>query len=152
MPFSEIVIDAFATGHFMNLFRAPKAMSEIISFGPMGEQSRGIDQWLRDANFCHVHIATLAEDLPITETIELYNNLKSEFGITAKVYLNKLLKLNDVDFENLSADEKKHFSEILENENVSIEKLKSAGIHYQEILFVPEIDSVKLIGQIAGSL
>ncbi len=152
MPFSEIVIDAFATGHFMNLFRAPKAMSEIISFGPMGEQSRGIDQWLRDANFCHVHIATLAEDLPITETIELYNNLKSEFGITAKVYLNKLLKLNDVDFENLSVDEKKHFSEISENESVSIEKLKSAGIHYQEILFVPEIDRVKLIGQIAGSL
>jgi anion-transporting ArsA/GET3 family ATPase len=149
MPFSEIVIDAFATGHFMNLFRAPKAMSEIISFGPMGEQSRGIDQWLRDANFCHVHIATLAEELPITETIELYNNLKSEFGITAKIYLNKVLKLNKSDFENLSAAEKKYFSEISENEKNSIQKLKSAGIDFQDILFVPEIDSIKLVHKIS---
>ncbi len=151
MPFSEIVIDAFATGHFMNLFRAPKAMSEMISFGPMGEQSRGIDQWLRDANFCHVHIATLAEDLPITETIELYNNLKSEFGITAKVYLNKILKLMDSDLFNLSDDEKKYFSEICENEKTSVEKLKSAGIDFQDILFVPELDTVKLIQTISAN-
>jgi anion-transporting ArsA/GET3 family ATPase len=149
MPFSETVIDAFATGHFLSQLRAPKAMSEIISFGPMGEQSRSIDRVLRNSDFCHVHITTLAEELPMTEAIELYQQLKSEFGLTAKVYLNKLLDLSESDFENLSLAEQKYFQEISENEVKSIRQLMDNQIEFTKIPFIPEMQSVVLIQNIS---
>jgi anion-transporting ArsA/GET3 family ATPase len=152
MEYSQIVIDAFSTGHFMSLFRAPKAMSEVISFGPMGEQSRSIDTWLRNSEYCEVHLVTLAEELPITETIELYKNLKLEFGITAKVYLNKTLCLAEDDFKNLSVDEKKYFLELSENETVSAKKLSEAGIEFIKINFIPEPDTISLVQKISTNI
>ncbi len=152
MAYSEIVIDAFSTGHFMSLFRAPLAMSEVISFGPMGEQSRSIDRWLRNPSFCEVHIVTLAEELPITETIELYELLKNEFGIESKVYLNKVLDLTDEDFQNLNIEQNKYFSEIADNEKMALQKLKAAKIRFKKIAFVPLIDSLKLIQQISTQM
>ena len=149
MEYSEIVIDAFSTGHFMSLFRAPKAMAEIISFGPMGEQSRGIDSWIRNPEYCEVHLVTLAEELPITETIELFSNLKLEFGITAKVYLNKTLSLTEKDFENLSSDENKYFLEISESENISMSALAAAGIEFKKINFIPKPDTIQLVQKIS---
>lgn len=152
MGFSQIVIDAFASGHFMSLLRAPKAMSEIISFGPMGQHSRGIDLCLRDPNICEVHLVTLPEELPTTETIELYQQLKNEFGITPRVYLNKLLNLTAEDFNDLKPDEKKYFSELNENEKISAEKLTVAEIKFQKIAFIPEINTQSLIRKISKEL
>lgn len=152
MPYSEVVIDAFASGHFMNLFRAPKAMSEVISFGPMGEQSRGIDQWLRNPEFCQVHIVALPEELPVTETIELYQKLKNEFDITPTVYLNKVLNLEAADFESLSESQKTYFTEIAENEKKSIEQLNKVGIQFRQISFISETQSLQLIHLIAKEI
>jgi anion-transporting ArsA/GET3 family ATPase len=42
LPYDELVIDAYATGHFRALWRAPIGLAEAIPFGPMGEQSRSI--------------------------------------------------------------------------------------------------------------
>jgi anion-transporting ArsA/GET3 family ATPase len=152
MPYSEVVIDSFASGHFMNLFRAPKAMSEVISFGSMGEQSRGIDQWLRNPELCHVHIVALPEELPITETIELYQKLNAEFGIRPTVYLNKVFRLSDQDLKSLTDSNQAYFNEITMNEKISIDKLADAGISFQKISFVPETDSLKLIQHIAKEI
>lgn len=152
MPFSEVVIDAFASGHFMSLFRAPKAMSEVISFGPMGEQSRGIDRWLRNPEFCQVHIVALPEELPVTETIELYQKLQNEFGIQSTVYLNKVLNLEESDFESLSELQSTYFSELSENEKKSIDQFNKAGIHFQKVPFIPETQSRELIHLIAKEI
>ena len=152
MPYSDVVIDAFSSGHFMNLFRAPKAMSEVISFGPMGEQSRGIDQWLRNPELCQVHIVALPEELPVTETIELYQKLQNEFGIKPIVYLNKVLNLETADFESLSESQKIYFSEIAENEKKSIDQLNKSAIQFQKIPFIPETQSRQLIQLVAREI
>ncbi len=152
MPYSDVVIDAFSSGHFMNLFRAPKAMSEVISFGPMGEQSRGIDRWLRNPEFCQVHIVALPEELPVTETIELYLKLQNEFGVIPTVYLNKVLNLEAADFESLSESQKTYFTEIAENEKKSIEQLNKVGIQFRQISFISETQSLQLIHLIAKEI
>jgi len=87
-----LVVDSYATGHFLNLLRAPSAMGETIQFGPMGEQSREMDEILRDTSLCHLHIVTTAEELPITETDELQAQLKAEFGWVPNVVLNRYLE------------------------------------------------------------
>jgi anion-transporting ArsA/GET3 family ATPase len=85
-----VVVDAFATGHFRALLRAPKGLAEAVKFGPMGDQTRQIDQLLRDPKHTNTVIVTLPEELPISECDDLRRDLANEFGIQARVICNKL--------------------------------------------------------------
>ena len=57
--FDVTVVDAFATGHFLALLRAPKALAESISSGPMGQQCQRMLSQLSDMQQCRYLIATL---------------------------------------------------------------------------------------------
>ncbi|CAE81125.1 ArsA-related P-loop ATPase [Bdellovibrio bacteriovorus] len=92
LPFDCIVVDAFATGHFIALLEAPKGMAEAVQFGPMGEQSRSIDAHIRNPEICKYHVVTLPEELPLKEASELVARLKNEFGVTAELIMNKMIE------------------------------------------------------------
>jgi anion-transporting ArsA/GET3 family ATPase len=123
----EVVLDAFASGHFLNLLRAPKAMSEIISFGPMGEQSKSIDLWIRNPEFTHIHVVTNAESYSITETLELAAVIQSEFKLRPTVYLNKTTGLSGANGQS------ELLNELIDKENEAREQIKSAGYLLIEI-------------------
>lgn len=89
MPYDDIVLDAYATGHFKALMNASVGMSEAIGFGPMGEQSRDISEVLSRSDITEVYIVALPEELPVKESLELSQFLKSQFGLRAKIILNK---------------------------------------------------------------
>jgi anion-transporting ArsA/GET3 family ATPase len=92
MNYDCIVVDGYATGHFLALVKAPYSMSQAVKFGPMGEQNRSIDRVLRDPSLCHYHIVTLPEELPIKETEELFEELKSFLEIKSQIIINKILR------------------------------------------------------------
>ncbi len=92
MDYDCLVVDSFSTGHFLALMRAAPGMAKAVQFGPMGEQSRGIDQALRDSEICKYHVVTLPEELPLKEAAELVQDLKFEFQIQPSLILNKILK------------------------------------------------------------
>lgn len=91
LPYDCIVVDAFATGHFLALMEAPKGMASAVQFGPMGEQSRSIDRVLRDSKISHYHIVSLPEELPVKESRELIEKLESEFAVKPELIMNKVL-------------------------------------------------------------
>lgn len=93
LDFDCLVVDSFATGHFVALLEAPKGMAQAIQFGPMGEQSRSIDACIRDGSLCQYHIVTLPEELPMKEATELADRLREEFAISAELLLNKVVTL-----------------------------------------------------------
>ncbi len=152
MPYDQIVIDSYSTGHFLSLIRAPAAMSEVIAFGPMGEQSKSIDAWLRNPDFTQVHIVTLPEELPTSESIELFQQLKKEFNIEAKVYLNKISGLTSGDLSELTPEAKDSLQNILESEAKSRIQLKKAGINFIELPLVPSLKSETLINVLTEHL
>ncbi len=152
MDYDELVIDSFATGHFLSLFKAPSAMAEAVQFGPMGEQSRGIDRWIRDPDFTEIHIVTLPEELPITEAVELYHQIKKEFKLTPKVYLNKILGLSEVDLKNLEPVMKKDLLLTIEEEENARNTLKKNKVSFTELLLIPTIKSENLVEELAGRL
>lgn len=126
VPYDVIVVDAFATGHFLSLLRGPRGMAEAIHIGPMGEQSRKIEEILFKSNLCHFHIVCLPEELPIQETLELHQQLRTEFEIEAQIILNKVVKtfLRTEDLRALTVDsESSAFVEFLE---VQIDRTRSA--------------------------
>lgn len=94
VPYDCLVIDAYATGHFMALMNASRGMAQAIQFGPMGEQSRSIDAVLKNEEICHYHIVTLPEELPIREAEELKAQLAAEFSLNPRVILNKFLEMD----------------------------------------------------------
>lgn len=122
----EIVLDSFSSGHFINLLRAPKAMSEIISFGPMADQSRSIDLWIRNAEFTHIHIVTTAESYALTETLELAEKIFSEFKLEPTLYLNKTFSLEKSDTLDPI------LSSLTEQENTARTQLKKSGFNVLE--------------------
>ncbi len=89
--FDVTVVDCLATGHFLALLRAPKALAESIRSGPMGVQCRKMLRQLQDPALCRYLIVTLPEELPLTESLELSASLRDEFSIDAGYLLNKTL-------------------------------------------------------------
>lgn len=148
MNYDEIVVDSFSTGHFLSMLRAPAALQEAIPFGPMGEQTKSIDLSVRDANFTEVHIVCLAEELPVTESVELYQQLKKEFGITAKFYLNKISDLKKENISDITPQISKAFQTLIQNEEEARVKLKNANITFQELSLIASQDTEKMFSQL----
>ncbi|MBC7464547.1 MAG: arsenical pump-driving ATPase [Bdellovibrio sp.] len=145
MSYDQLVIDAFATGHFLSLLQAPKAMADTIPFGPMGDQSRSIDKLIRDPNFTEVHVVSLAEELPITETLELYFELQKTFQIKPKVYLNKLFNLTEKDLSKLDANAQDYLSVQAENELKAKKTLQKNQIEFISLPLVTTLNTSAII-------
>lgn len=164
LDYDCIVVDAFSTGHFKALLGAPKGLSEAIQFGPMGEQSRSIDRYIRDKNFCHYHIVTLPEELPIKEAVELKQQLKSEYDVDAELILNKLLNvpIEANELARVAADENNDLNEFasyllhqLERQRELLKVVKGQVGNLENIKQVPlifETDAWKLIELMAGNI
>jgi anion-transporting ArsA/GET3 family ATPase len=66
-----VILDAPATGHGVTLLLAPVLVSEVIPHGPVGHLAREVAGFVSDVDRCGVALATLAEEMPVQETIEL---------------------------------------------------------------------------------
>src|SRR5690606_10309063 len=86
--YDTVVVDTFSSGHFLALLRAPFGFSEAVRFGPMGEQTRSIIDVLKSSS-THYHLVSLAEELPIQETLELSKDLRELLGVEPMVWMNR---------------------------------------------------------------
>ncbi len=153
MQYDCLVIDAYATGHFLSLIKAPAAMAQAINFGPMGDQNRGIDKILKNDQLCTYHIVTLPEDLPVKEAEELFQELQTFLGAQPEIYINKMLEtsLTSPQLKKLAKDNSSigEFAEYVEavidrqgEAKTRIEKLKSKTTI---LPFVTETEPWKMI-------
>jgi anion-transporting ArsA/GET3 family ATPase len=65
-----IVVDAPATGHSLQYLRMPQAARETFGVGLVQREAARIVELLQDARTTAVHLVTLAEEMPVTETLE----------------------------------------------------------------------------------
>lgn len=93
LNFDRIVVDAYSTGHFQALIKAPPAMAEAIPFGPMGEQSHSIIGVLKDPRISRYAVVTIPEELPVTEGLELAAFLRAQDLPAPRFILNRHLDL-----------------------------------------------------------
>lgn len=120
LNYNVLVVDGFAFGHFEALLKAPKAMAAAVPLGPMGEQSRGIDETLK---LCEFYLVTLSEELPVTELIEYIPKLEALTQSTAKIVLNKWIQLKTI------PDGETEFEQYLKAQNLqqslAVDRLRS---------------------------
>jgi anion-transporting ArsA/GET3 family ATPase len=80
-----VILDAPATGHGVTLLLAPTLVSDVIPHGPVGYLAREVAAFASDAERCGVAIATLAEEMPVQETIELRDALEAKLSRTPEL-------------------------------------------------------------------
>jgi anion-transporting ArsA/GET3 family ATPase len=155
--YQRVVVDCFATGHALAFFRAPRGLAEAIRVGPMGEQSRTIDQVLRDSRYCSYKIVTLLEELPVTETEELKLQLNEVLQVEATVIVNKVLHapLERERIETLApqaGDFARYLADTMNRQDSFRTRLAQATTIEAEIPLLFERDPWQLITHVQASL
>ncbi len=72
--YDAVVVDAPPTGRVVSFLDVTKAMRDLARSGPIHGQAEGVVQVLHSA-LTAVHLVTLLEDLPVTETMETVDEL-----------------------------------------------------------------------------
>ena len=91
-PYDLVIVDAPATGHGLALLRAPRTFADIARVGPIHRQAAIIEGFLRDPEQTAVVAVALAEEMPVSETIDLERRLQAELGIgLERVLVNAVL-------------------------------------------------------------
>ncbi len=72
--YDAVVIDAPPTGRVVSFLDVTKAMAELARSGPIHTQAEGVVKVLH-SELTAVHLVTLLEDLPVTETLETVDHL-----------------------------------------------------------------------------
>ena len=82
-----VVVDAPATGHGLSLLSSPQAMMDITRVGPLFNNARMIRDVLAERQRATVLLVTLAEDMPVAETIHLARTLEErvDMGVAGVV-------------------------------------------------------------------
>jgi anion-transporting ArsA/GET3 family ATPase len=83
-----VVLDAPATGHGLTLLTVPDVFLSIVSEGPLARDMREMQALLKDPARCRTCIATLPEEMPANEAIELHRALDRHGLPQGALFLN----------------------------------------------------------------
>ena len=89
-----VIVDAPATGHGVAILKTPRTFAEIARVGPIGSQAREVADFLKkDAGFV---IVTTAAELPVSETLQLQQQLPDVDLVVANAVLPRRFAAADV--------------------------------------------------------
>lgn len=87
--FDTIIVDAPAAGHMLTFLQAPHGLADMVSVGPVRRQSEWLVQMLQDPARSRVHLVTLPEEMPVSETLETAQALTDRLGMSiGQVFAN----------------------------------------------------------------
>jgi anion-transporting ArsA/GET3 family ATPase len=97
-----VVVDATASGHIVGLLRAPQAINELVKAGLLRSQTAWILDILGDPKLTGVVAVATPEELPVSETADLFANLASQTNISVQmVVVNRVLPVPFTQAESL---------------------------------------------------
>ena len=105
----RIVVDAPATGHGLTMLGSARALMDLTRSGPLHDSVKQVQDVLGDPTHTALVLVSLAEALPVNETIELAAGLASARGLLRGVVLNAQL---DDTVAPLSADVERALAQI----------------------------------------
>jgi anion-transporting ArsA/GET3 family ATPase len=95
-----VVVDAPATGHGLGFLKVPRTYMRVARTGPVHSRARWIAELLEDAERTAVVLVTLAEELPVTETLEAIADVRGHdiplAGVIANAVYEPLFDAEDV--------------------------------------------------------
>jgi len=95
-----IILDAPATGHGLSLFRSPLLAMRATKAGPIYQKAKLIVDLLRDEARTRMHIVTLAEEMPVAETLEMIAAIRVDLHIPLGTILINAVVQSTIEPEN----------------------------------------------------
>lgn len=90
--FDRVIIDAPATGHAVSFFRVPQVLLATVPPGPLATEAKKMNDILTDAKRTAAILVCIPEEMPLVETAELQQALKTTAGIgTEAIVLNAFI-------------------------------------------------------------
>jgi hypothetical protein len=80
-PYDLVIVDLPATGHGLGALRTPRTFGEAARVGPVRRKADAIDAFIRDGETTGVVAVALAEEMPVSETIEFSEALRRDMGL-----------------------------------------------------------------------
>jgi anion-transporting ArsA/GET3 family ATPase len=91
-PYDVVILDAPASGQLVGLLAAPGTFSRIARVGPAARQAAGIERALTDNADVGAVVVATAEQMAVTEAVELNAILSGRFGVeVSAVVVNRVL-------------------------------------------------------------
>lgn len=89
--FDLIVLDAHAAGHVISMLRSPEGLLHAMPIGPLAGHARKVAEWLRDPDQVSINLVSVAEEMPVNETVETTRILEEQVGMRVDhIFLNML--------------------------------------------------------------
>ena len=76
--FDLVILDGFASGHFLSLMKTPDAVLHSGMVGPVIEETRRVRSYIADPARCGVVLVTVPEDLVVSEALDFTARLHQE--------------------------------------------------------------------------
>jgi anion-transporting ArsA/GET3 family ATPase len=102
-----IVVDGAPTGHVVSQLGAARHLAELVRTGPIHDQAERVADMLADARRTALVLVTIAEEMPVNETIDLSRRFVKDTDIVPAALVVNQLQPEVVppgemeDFENL---------------------------------------------------
>jgi arsenite-transporting ATPase len=87
--YAHAVVDLPATGHALALAELPDAARKIIPVGPVARGLAEVQACMRDPRRSDVWVVTLPETLPVSETLELLEALRTHGQPAPRIVVNR---------------------------------------------------------------
>ena len=75
-----VIVDAPASGHGIGMLRTPKTYGDLARIGPIHKQADQVTRFLRDPRRTAYVAVALAEEMPVSETLEVDRALRGHVG------------------------------------------------------------------------
>ena len=79
--FDLVILDGPATGHILTLLSIPQAIIEAVPEGPLTRDAHLARSLMTDPARTQVVLVTLAEEMPVNESVELAGKIRSRVGM-----------------------------------------------------------------------
>jgi anion-transporting ArsA/GET3 family ATPase len=98
-----VIVDSPAAGHGLGILRTPRTFAEIARVGPIAHQAQTIAHTIADPDFTSVVAVSTASEMPVSETLWLYDELRADGLALDAVIVNALYpdRFSDDDREQL---------------------------------------------------
>lgn len=125
-----VIVDAPATGHGISSFEVPQIVLQAVRSGPLNDQAKKVFDLLTNSQKTTFSIVSLAEEMPMNETCELYHQVKTKLKMKpGPVFINKLKS------SFLSSSENKKLQSLNKNSKGSLDTaLSFVDFHHQRSL------------------
>ena len=92
-PYDKIFVDTPSTGHALTLFSAAKSIQEMMRVGLVYDEAKAIADTIADPDMCASLTVSLAESLPIQETIHFLQERGEGHPAHAGIVLNRWISV-----------------------------------------------------------